>query len=1626
MLFSFPEEPSADIEQALARLTETTLQLHQCDDIERLLQCGVQHTRQLFASDRALIFQHTLEPAASVVAESVETGWQSLQGRSLQGALGDQPLVVPTEATVRAIADVDQSDLNARTLELLVQWQVKALLVVPIWVTPPEAAPRQWGLLMVQRCSAPYVWAGMHQQAIQHIATQLGCALERLILRQHIDQLQRQTETRIQQTEDKYRRATQACSIGVWDWDLATNDIYLDPLLKEMLGYRDDEIRNHLDDWAQFVYADDLPAVMAAATEHLAGRSPEYRVEHRMVNRDGSLRWMLARGRVLRSPDGTPYRMVGTDVDITDRKLAELALERQAQQERAFNEVVQMVSSSLDLETIFAQSIAPIALLLNVSAAIVQYLPALGCWRHLVVHNPNTEQVVQLNRDVPDADNPIAERLKQLQIVQIDNADTLQDPINRRLAALFPGTWLLIPIILDGQVWGALTLVRSTDSWRSDEIDLSRRVVDQLAIAIHQANLYQQLRAAHERDELVLRSIGEGIWDWDPIGDIARVSERYWEILGYVPPYPHSTHLQREMARVHPEDLPRVQQAFQRHLTHHERYDIEMRVRHPAGHYGWVRARGQAVRNAQGQPVRVLGTIEDISDRKQAELDLKASEAFRRQVMELAPISLYIYDFTMGQLVYCNSSYEASLGYSLTEIQAMGETFLTTLYHPDDRDRIEAHDRQVLADREGRVYELEYQCRRKDGSTLTAYSREVVLTRNADGTPRQVLGFGVDITERKAIEEALRQSNALYRSLAEAMPQFLYRKDRAGRITYVNPALLHWLKVSETELIGKTVYDLYPPELAAQYDADDRRVLATGEIIDRVEEHERPQQGDRFYVQVIKSPVRNGNSDIVGTQGIFWDVTARQRLEQALQDSRDQLAVILNSLHASVAKFRLFEETNAVIYDYYSPGCEGVFGYPAETLKADPTIWRSRVVPEDLETIIYPATRDLFAGRSHQTIEYRFRHPDDSLHWIRETATVRRSESEDCWIFTTVATDISDRKQAELELEQARNLLQQVLDHLPVGVFAKAADTLAFTLWNPACTELMGYSHAEAIGHTDYDLFPSAQADRCVADDRTAIASRTLWQRPEEVILTRDGRSRIIHNRKVAVYDASGQAQLVIGIVEDVTARIEAEAAVRQREEEFRSLAENLPDGILRVNTAFCITYANPTIERRTGYLKADLVGRSLTALGWPNALLTRWRTAIARALTSGEEQQIETQELFSSGMHIFQSRIVPERDRDGQVTSVLIVSRDITHLKRAQTALLRRVDQEHSLRMITQHIRETLDLQAILSTAVAEVQRSLNADRTLIFQIQSDRRGLVIEEAVRPGYAPTLGAQWQDNCFPRVCQNSYSQGHIIADIAEVAGNDCLFTLMRSLQVRSKMVAPITQRPADGSVPTWGLIITHACATRRQWQTDELELLQQVADQLAIAIQQSELHQQLQAANQELERISNTDALTQVANRRRFDEVLAAEWQRAQREQREIALILCDIDYFKQYNDTYGHPAGDECLTTVAATLQQCVNRVTDCFARYGGEEFGVILPHTSLPGAIAVVQKMQAAIAALDLHPAGASTAARITLSFGITAARPHRSPNLHHLIRQADQALYQAKQAGRDRYAVMTDPQA
>jgi diguanylate cyclase (GGDEF)-like protein len=337
---------------------------------------------------------------------------------------------------------------------------------------------------------------------------------------------------------------------------------------------------------------------------------------------------------------------------------------------------------------------------------------------------------------------------------------------------------------------------------------------------------------------------------------------------------------------------------------------------------------------------------------------------------------------------------------------------------------------------------------------------------------------------------------------------------------------------------------------------------------------------------------------------------------------------------------------------------------------------------------------------------------------------------------------------------------------------------------------------------------------------------------------------------------------------------------------------------------------------------------------------------------------------------------------------------------------------QRQLVNSIALKIRESMDIDDIFNMSVAEVRYLLKTDRVVLFQFDENWVGQIVKESVSPDFPSIIHEVIEDPCFRQEYVNYYRQGRVraIDDIKQARLQPCHIEMLEKYAVKANLVVPVLHQ---GNL--WGLLIAHHCRSARPWHARELDILNELATHIGIAINQGELYQKLAQANQELRRLSGQDRLTQLANRHRFDEYIMHTWQRLQRTQLPLAAIFCDADNFKAYNDLYGHSQGDECLKQIAQVLQQAAKRSADLAARYGGEEFVLLLPEIGLEGATQVAQEIMAHIHRLKL-PHGASAKGIVTVSMGIASLVPQAETSPKTLIDQADSALYQVKQHGRD----------
>jgi diguanylate cyclase (GGDEF)-like protein len=331
--------------------------------------------------------------------------------------------------------------------------------------------------------------------------------------------------------------------------------------------------------------------------------------------------------------------------------------------------------------------------------------------------------------------------------------------------------------------------------------------------------------------------------------------------------------------------------------------------------------------------------------------------------------------------------------------------------------------------------------------------------------------------------------------------------------------------------------------------------------------------------------------------------------------------------------------------------------------------------------------------------------------------------------------------------------------------------------------------------------------------------------------------------------------------------------------------------------------------------------------------------------------------------------------------------------------------------------IRNSLNLADIFETTLNELGRLLNVERVVIVQ-----------------YRPDLGEWHHLNEYRSSEAVPPMQGFVIPDAENLIAAQLKQgeTVKIEQAQNARHLDPFNRElfqtfpgnwlivPLQFEHYPWGALTVHRLFSTQAWHPNEVSILQVIADQLGVAIRQAELYQSLQAANQELARLAITDDLTQIANRRYFDECLVKEWNRLLRDQAPLSLVFCDVDDFKAYNDLYGHQAGDQCLYLVAQALATTARRSLDIVARYGGEEFALILPYTNAEGARQVVENIRTRLQGLGITHRASRVSSIVTASFGVSTVIPTSELSPISLLEAADQALYQAKENGRNTYCV------
>lgn len=351
---------------------------------------------------------------------------------------------------------------------------------------------------------------------------------------------------------------------------------------------------------------------------------------------------------------------------------------------------------------------------------------------------------------------------------------------------------------------------------------------------------------------------------------------------------------------------------------------------------------------------------------------------------------------------------------------------------------------------------------------------------------------------------------------------------------------------------------------------------------------------------------------------------------------------------------------------------------------------------------------------------------------------------------------------------------------------------------------------------------------------------------------------------------------------------------------------------------------------------------------------------------------------------------------------------------KLLRETLVKKKQQQQLIADTALRIRKSLSLKFILQTATQEILDFLACDRVSIVRLtQQDIR--IESQSYAKDIATKLPEQTAENFHLFLAED-------IREVVQSNEQQLLIPILLEQAIETNLYYPL-----------WGWLMAETVEPR-QWLEQECTFLQQFVVLLGIAFNQKLLYKQLEQSdrqlrisvvnNQHLKKLTLKDSLTQVYNRRYFKQQLNKEWFRLRRISSPLSIILCDVDCFKLYNDTYGHQSGDLCLQKIAEAMSNTLQRAADILARYGGEEFVAILPDTDLEGAIGVAEKIRMAAKELQIPHRNSSVDSVVTVSVGVATTVPHSRDNPKMLVQAADNALYLAKNRGRDCVAVHRNP--
>ncbi|PIK93959.1 histidine kinase [Synechococcus sp. 60AY4M2] len=698
-----------------------------------------------------------------------------------------------------------------------------------------------------------------------------------------------------------------------------------------------------------------------------------------------------------------------------------------------------------------------------------------------------------------------------------------------------------------------------------------------------------------------------------------------------------------------------------------------------------------------------------------------------------------------------------------------------------------------------------------------------------------IRGVGRDITEKKQLEENLRLREAQLRTLLDALPLAVWARDPQGVLILQNATDRAWFG----DLLGTSL-----EEAAREYP---HWLEYTSQVLSDVErqgfcqfEGKEMIQGQERYTYRFAVKLQDQSKGL-GLLGIVLDITEQKRLEQEVWEQEERFRAFLNNSHDILCRI----DAQGLLHTLNPPAAEKILGRAPNQGEAVPLDW---VHPEDRQNVANALEQ--LKARPGETLSfiYRAQHADGQWVWLESLCT-NLLEDPSVQGIVSSTRDITQQKQVELALRESEARFREIAEAVPVVFFVYSADLSQSLYKSPQSEKIWGYTAEE------FRRKPDLWKDRIHPEDlpRVLQAAARATQEAQQItyrLFHRDGRLRWLRTSCRPILNEQQEVIRIVGITEDITEQKEAELALQESEARLRAILDGIPFSIFLKDLEGRYLHVNKTYLQQRGCKAEELFGKLDSELFASEEAL-EFRDQDQKVLQSPHPVSYE-RTFFRDGKRLTQwVTKFALRDQQGSPYAVCGIAVDITPLKQAQDLLLKEAERERLLGALLRRIRQDLDLQSILQTTVAEVREVFQVDRVMIYQLQEGVGGFVAAESVADPWPSHLGRYVWDEYFQRDPRyRKYQEGFVqaIANVATANLDPCYRELLESFQAQANLVIPIRQGEA-----LWGLLVVQHCQSSRPWQEWEIRLLQELSDQLAIALQQAQLYEQLQALNQTLE-----------------------------------------------------------------------------------------------------------------------------------------------------------------------------